>query len=137
MSGACGCFGQKKLALAELRRAAVLNYLAVLKISKKYRKNHLTAGGIDEREKQWDVASQAALPSAVEKELPTKTGPDVMEGSGDAGASRSHMRGSPPDGPDALPGGPDRSRVGSPCPDATLENGYLLGLLGDGFKSSF
>lgn len=41
--------------------------------------------------------------------------------------------GSPLNGPDALPGGPDRSRVGSPCPDATLENGYLLGLLGDGF----
>ena len=36
-------------------------------------------------------------------------------------------------GPDALPGGPARTRVGSPCPDAPLEDGFLLERLGDGF----
>jgi 3-(3-hydroxy-phenyl)propionate hydroxylase len=41
--------------------------------------------------------------------------------------------GSPLNGPDALPEGPARSRVGSPCPDAPLGDGYLLGALGDGF----
>ena len=50
---------------AELRRAAVLNYLAVLKISKKFRKNDLA--GLDERDR--DAASRAALPPAVEEEL--------------------------------------------------------------------
>lgn len=35
-------------------------------------------------------------------------------------------------GPDALDG-PARTRVGSPCPDAPLGDGYLLGALGDGF----
>ncbi|MEL6531513.1 MAG: FAD-dependent oxidoreductase [Pseudomonadota bacterium] len=33
-------------------------------------------------------------------------------------------------GPDALPGGPERSRVGATCVDAPLANGYLLGRLG-------
>ena len=42
--------------------------------------------------------------------------------------------GSPLNGPDALPGGPARSRVGSPCPDAPLGDGFLLGALGDGFR---
>ena len=41
--------------------------------------------------------------------------------------------GSPLNGPDALPGGPARSRVGSPCPDAPFGDGFLLGALGDGF----
>ncbi|WP_420409775.1 FAD-dependent oxidoreductase [Hoeflea sp.] len=36
-------------------------------------------------------------------------------------------------GPDALTGGPDRTRVGSPCPDAPLGNGFLLSRLGGGF----
>lgn len=36
-------------------------------------------------------------------------------------------------GPDALPGGPARTRPGSPCPDAPLGNGYLLNDLGGGF----
>ncbi|MEM0907388.1 MAG: FAD-dependent oxidoreductase [Pseudomonadota bacterium] len=36
-------------------------------------------------------------------------------------------------GADALPGGPDRTRVGSPCPDAPLTTGYLLPQLGDDF----
>ncbi len=36
-------------------------------------------------------------------------------------------------GPDALPGGPARTRVGAPCPDAPLDNGFLLPRLGDGF----
>ncbi|MDU8942206.1 FAD-dependent oxidoreductase [Ovoidimarina sediminis] len=35
-------------------------------------------------------------------------------------------------GPDRL-NGPERSRVGSPCPDAPLGKGYLLDRLGDGF----
>ena len=37
-------------------------------------------------------------------------------------------------GPDALAGGPARSRIGSPCPDAPLKEGYLLGRLGNGFS---
>jgi 3-(3-hydroxy-phenyl)propionate hydroxylase len=41
--------------------------------------------------------------------------------------------GSPLNGPDALPEGPARCRVGSPCPDAPFGDGYLLGALGDGF----
>lgn len=36
-------------------------------------------------------------------------------------------------GPDALQGGPDRTRVGSPCPDAPLGAGYLLEKLGNAF----
>ncbi|MBB94945.1 MAG: FAD-dependent oxidoreductase [Rhodobacteraceae bacterium] len=36
-------------------------------------------------------------------------------------------------GPDALPGGPSRSRPGSACPDAPLGGGYLLDRLGGGF----
>ncbi|MCR9071302.1 MAG: FAD-dependent oxidoreductase [Alphaproteobacteria bacterium] len=42
--------------------------------------------------------------------------------------------GSPLNGPDALPGGPDRSRPGSPCPDAPLDGGFLLGRLGGTFR---
>ncbi|RDC71794.1 FAD-binding protein [Rhodovulum sp. 12E13] len=41
--------------------------------------------------------------------------------------------GSPLNGPDGLPGGPARTRPGSPCPDAPLAGGYLLRRLGDGF----
>ncbi|WP_158965765.1 FAD-dependent oxidoreductase [Chachezhania sediminis] len=41
--------------------------------------------------------------------------------------------GLPLNGPDALPGGPLRSRVGSPCPDAPLGNGFLLPQLGGRF----
>ena len=37
-------------------------------------------------------------------------------------------------GGDALTGGPSRTRVGSPCPDAPLRGGYLLAHLGNGFK---
>ena len=36
-------------------------------------------------------------------------------------------------GPDALPGGPARSRPGSACPDAPLKDGFLLGRLGGDF----
>ncbi|CUH81249.1 FAD-dependent oxidoreductase [Tropicibacter naphthalenivorans] len=36
-------------------------------------------------------------------------------------------------GEDALPGGPARSRPGSPCPDAPVPDGFLLGKLGGGF----
>lgn len=36
-------------------------------------------------------------------------------------------------GPDALPGGPARSRPGSPCPDAPLGDGFLLPRLGGEF----
>lgn len=37
-------------------------------------------------------------------------------------------------GSDALPGGPARTRVGSPCPDAPLGQGYMLSLLGNRFR---
>lgn len=37
-------------------------------------------------------------------------------------------------GPDALTGGPRRTRVGSPCPDAPLGEGFLLSHLGNGFR---
>lgn len=37
-------------------------------------------------------------------------------------------------GPDALPGGPTRTRPGSPCPDAPLGDGFLLSRLGGGFR---
>lgn len=37
-------------------------------------------------------------------------------------------------GPDALIGGPARSRPGSPCPDAPLGDGFLLGQLGSRFQ---
>jgi len=40
---------------------------------------------------------------------------------------------SPLNGPDALPGGPDRTRPGAPCPDAPVGNGYLLDRLGGDF----
>jgi len=36
-------------------------------------------------------------------------------------------------GPDALDGGPARTRVGSPCPDAPLGDGFLLDRLGNSF----
>ena len=39
----------------------------------------------------------------------------------------------PLNGADALHGGSDRSRVGSPCPDAPLDCGYLLDQLGGDF----
>ncbi|MBV7396781.1 FAD-dependent oxidoreductase [Mameliella sediminis] len=41
--------------------------------------------------------------------------------------------GGPLNGADSLPGGPDRTRVGSPCPDAPLADGFLLNQLGGGF----
>ena len=41
--------------------------------------------------------------------------------------------GSPLNSPDALPGGPARSRPGAPCPDVGLGHGFLLGDLGDRF----
>ncbi|MWD29141.1 FAD-dependent oxidoreductase [Aquicoccus sp. SCR17] len=41
--------------------------------------------------------------------------------------------GSPLNSPDALPGGPARSRPGAPCPDLPLAEGYLLDRLGDRF----
>jgi 3-(3-hydroxy-phenyl)propionate hydroxylase len=41
--------------------------------------------------------------------------------------------GSPLNTPDALPGGPARTRPGAPCPDAPLGNRFLLGALGDRF----
>ena len=40
---------------------------------------------------------------------------------------------SPLNGPDALPGGPAQTRVGSACKDAPLGDGYLLHQLGDQF----
>jgi 3-(3-hydroxy-phenyl)propionate hydroxylase len=42
--------------------------------------------------------------------------------------------GSPLNGPDALPGGPARSRPGAVAPDAPLGDGFLLDQLGDGFQ---
>ena len=41
--------------------------------------------------------------------------------------------GSPLNTPDALPGGPARTRPGSPCPDVALDDGFLLDSLGDRF----
>jgi len=41
--------------------------------------------------------------------------------------------GSPLNGPDALPGGPARTRPGAPCPDAPLAEGHLLRRLGGRF----
>ena len=41
--------------------------------------------------------------------------------------------GSPLNSEDALPGGPTRTRPGSPCPDVPLGDGYLLRRLGDRF----
>jgi 3-(3-hydroxy-phenyl)propionate hydroxylase len=37
-------------------------------------------------------------------------------------------------GPDAMVDGPARTRVGSPCPDAPVGDGYLLGRLGGAFQ---
>ncbi|HHX90127.1 MAG TPA: FAD-dependent oxidoreductase, partial [Paracoccus sp.] len=45
--------------------------------------------------------------------------------------------GSPLNTPDALHGGPARSRPGSPCPDAPLEGGFLLNRLGDARGAGF
>ncbi|QDC09979.1 FAD-dependent oxidoreductase [Oceanicola sp. D3] len=39
----------------------------------------------------------------------------------------------PLNSPDALPGGPERTRPGAPCPDAPLRDGFLLPQLGGGF----
>lgn len=41
--------------------------------------------------------------------------------------------GGPLNGPDALAGGPARTRPGAPCPDAPLGDGHLLSRLGGGF----
>lgn len=41
--------------------------------------------------------------------------------------------GSALNGADDLPGGPDRARPGAPCPDAPVENGFLLDHLRGGF----
>ncbi|MEM7718315.1 MAG: FAD-dependent oxidoreductase [Pseudomonadota bacterium] len=41
--------------------------------------------------------------------------------------------GSELNGEDALPGGPSRTRPGSPCPDAPVKDGYMLDALGDDF----
>ncbi|WP_417600253.1 FAD-dependent oxidoreductase [Pararhodobacter oceanensis] len=38
---------------------------------------------------------------------------------------------------DALPGGPARTRPGSPCPDAPLQDGFLLGRLGRAKDAAF
>ena len=42
--------------------------------------------------------------------------------------------GSPLNGPDALPGGPARTRPGSPAPDAPVNGGWLLDMLEGGFR---
>jgi 3-(3-hydroxy-phenyl)propionate hydroxylase len=42
--------------------------------------------------------------------------------------------GSPLNGADDLPGGPARTRPGSPCPDAPVGEGFLLDTLGNGFQ---
>ena len=42
--------------------------------------------------------------------------------------------GSPLNGPDALIGGPGRSRPGSPCSDAPLDDGFLLDRMNGGFQ---
>jgi len=44
---------------------------------------------------------------------------------------------SPLNSVDALPGGPARSRPGSPCPDAPLDSGFLLGQLGAVHDAAF
>ncbi|NDR57025.1 FAD-dependent oxidoreductase [Aliiruegeria sabulilitoris] len=41
--------------------------------------------------------------------------------------------GSPLNSADALPGGPERTRPGAPCPDAPIEGSFLLRQLGDAF----
>lgn len=41
----------------------------------------------------------------------------------------SHLNGA-----DDLPGGPERTRPGAPCPDAPVAGGYLLGRLGNDFS---
>lgn len=41
--------------------------------------------------------------------------------------------GSPLNSADSLPGGPAQTRPGAPCPDAPLEDGFLLGRLGTNF----
>ena len=41
--------------------------------------------------------------------------------------------GGPLNGPDALPGGPERTRPGAACPDAPVDAGFLLDRLGGGF----
>ncbi|MCC5988269.1 MAG: FAD-dependent oxidoreductase [Pararhodobacter sp.] len=45
--------------------------------------------------------------------------------------------GSPLNTPDALEGGPERTRPGSPCPDAPLDDGYMLERLGDATGARF
>ncbi len=45
--------------------------------------------------------------------------------------------GSPLNTPDALKGGPDRTRPGSPCPDVPLDGSYLLERLGDARGARF
>ncbi len=45
--------------------------------------------------------------------------------------------GSPLNSVDALPGGPARTRPGSPCPDAPVPGGYLLEKLGDARGAGF
>jgi len=45
--------------------------------------------------------------------------------------------GSPLNTPDALAGGPARTRPGSPCPDVPLEGGFLLNRLGDALGAGF
>ncbi len=45
--------------------------------------------------------------------------------------------GSPLNTPDALPGGPERTRPGSPCPDVPLDGGFLLNRLGDAKGARF
>lgn len=44
---------------------------------------------------------------------------------------------SPLNTPDALTGGPERTRPGSPCPDVPLEDGFLLNRLGDAKGAGF
>ena len=52
--------------IADMRRAAVLSYLAVLKISKKYHKSLAKSGREDTKP---EAATSSGLPPAVEKEL--------------------------------------------------------------------
>lgn len=42
--------------------------------------------------------------------------------------------GSPLNTPDGMPDGPERTRPGASCPDASLDDGFLLDRLGDGFR---